>query len=394
LNASISNWQHLRLLKRSIKKRRQSAMNDLCYWIGFNRVMGIGPAKLRALLDHFGDLETAWRANSSDLREAGLDRRALEYLLAARSAMDLNAEVARVKRLGARALTWNDADYPPQLKSIAASPPLLYVKGAFTPADQWAIAVVGTRRATAYGREVTRSLVGDLARSSVTIVSGLARGIDATAHQAALDAGGRTIAVLGHGIDFIYPPEHRKLAEQIAEHGALVTDYPVGTPPEGSNFPPRNRIISGLSLGVLVVEGASPSGARITADFAMEQGHDVFAVPGNILNRSSELPNTLIQEGAIPVLRASDILEPLNLTMVTQHAEAREVIPADATEAELLELLSAEPVHIDDLQRETGLPIAQVSSTLALMELKGMVRQVGGMNYVAARESRATYKID
>ena len=369
-------------------------MNDLRYWIGFNRVMGIGPAKLSALLDHFGDLETAWRANSSDLREAGLDRRALEYLLAARSAMDLDVEVTRVQRLGARAITRDDAYYPPQLKSIAAPPPLLYVKGAFTSADQWAMAVVGTRKATAYGRDVTRALVGDLARSGVTIVSGLARGIDAAAHQAALDAGGRTIAVLGHGIDVIYPPEHRRLAEQIIEHGALVTDYPVGTPPEGNNFPPRNRIISGLSLGVLVVEGASPSGARITADFAMEQGHDVFAVPGNILNRSSELPNTLIQEGAIPVLRASDILESLNLTMVTQHAEAREVIPADATEAQLLGLLSAEPAHIDDLQRETGLPIAQVSSTLALMELKGMVRQVGGMNYVVARESQATYKID
>ena len=369
-------------------------MNDLRYWIGFNRVLGIGPAKLRALLDHFGDLETAWHADSPDLREVGLDRRALEYLLAARSAMDLDAEVARVQRLGARAVTWGDADYPAQLKSIAAPPPLLYIKGAFAPADEWAIAVVGTRKATAYGRDVTRSLVSDLARSGVTIVSGLARGIDAAAHQAALDAGGRTIAVLGHGIDFIYPPEHRKLAAQIVEHGALVTDYAVGTGPEGRNFPPRNRIISGLALGVLVVEGEEASGAGITASFAMEQGREVFAVPGNILQRSSRLPNKLIQEGATPVLKVDDILEPLNLTMVAQHAEARQVIPADATEVKLLTLLSAEPVHIDDLRRETDLPIAQVSSTLALMELKGMVRQVGGMNYVMARENQATYKVD
>jgi len=369
-------------------------MNDIRYWLGFNRVMGIGPAKLRALLDHFGDLETAWRASSSDLREAGLDRRALEYLLDARSAIDLDAEVAKVHRLGAKIVTWDDADYPPQLKSIAAPPPLLYVKGAFAPADQWAIAVVGTRRATAYGREVTRSLVSDLARSGVTIVSGLARGIDAAAHQAALEAGGRTLAVLGHGIDFVYPPEHRQLAEQIIEHGALVTDYPVSTPPEGGNFPPRNRIISGLSLGVLVVEGDVSSGAHITADFAAEQGRDVFAVPGNILQRASRLPNTLIQQGATPVLSAEDILEQLNLTMVAQQAEAREVIPQDAMEAKLLELLSAEPVHIDDIQRTTELPISQVSSTLALMELKGMVRQVGGMNYVVARETQATYRVD
>ena len=369
-------------------------MSDIRYWIGFNRVMGIGPAKLRALRDHFGDLEAAWHARSADLREAGLDKRALEYLLAARAAMDLDAEVAKVARLGARVVTWDDDEYPAQLKSIANPPPLLYVKGEFATADQWAIAVVGTRRATAYGREVTQTLVADLVRNRVTIVSGLARGIDATAHQAALDAGGRTIAVLGHGIDYIYPPEHRKLAERIVEHGALATDYSVGTPPEGSNFPPRNRIISGLSLGVLVVEGDSSSGAHITADFAAEQGRDVFAVPGNILNRSSRLPNKLIQQGATPVLCAEDILEPLNLTMVAQHVEAREAIPADETEANLLAMLSAEPVHIDDLQREIGLPISQVSSTLAMMELKGMVRQVGGMNYVVAREQGATYKVD
>jgi DNA processing protein len=369
-------------------------MNDIRYWVGFNRVMGIGPAKLRALLDYFGDLETAWRADSPDLREAGLDRRALEYLLAARAAMDLDAEVARVTRLGAKVVTWDDADYPPLLKSIAAPPPILYVKGAFAARDQWAIAVVGTRRATAYGREVTQSLVRDLARSGVTIVSGLARGIDAVAHQVAVEVDGRTIAVLGHGIDHIYPPEHRKLAEQIIEHGALATDYPVGTPPEGGNFPPRNRIISGLSLGVLVVEGDLPSGARITADFSAEQGRDVFAVPGNILQRASRLPNTLIQQGAVPVLSAEDILEQLNLTMVAQQTEARETIPQDATEARLLELLSAEPVHIDEIQRTTELPISKVSSTLALMELKGMVRQVGGMNYVVARETQVTYRVD
>src|SRR5512136_339040 len=286
-------------------------MNDLRYWIGFNRVMGIGPAKLRALLDHFGDLETAWRANSTDLREAGLDRRALEYLLAARASLDLEAEVARVARVGAKADTWDDPDYPPLLKSIAAAPPLLYVKGGFATADQWAVAIVGTRRATAYGREVARTLATDLARSGVTIVSGLARGIDAAAHQAALDAGGRTIAVLGHGIDFVYPPEHRQLAGHIIERGALVSDYAIGTAPDGKNFPPRNRIISGLSLGVLVVEGDESSGARITADFALEHGRDVFAVPGNILQRSSRLPNKLIQQGATPVLAASDILEQL-----------------------------------------------------------------------------------
>ncbi len=369
-------------------------MSDIRYWIAFNRVTGIGPAKLRALLDQFGSLEVAWRADATALREAGLDRRSLEYLLSARVSMDLDGEMARLTRLGARAIAWDDADYPSQLKAIAAPPPLLYVKGAFAPADQWAVAVVGTRRATAYGREVTRTLVRDLVRNHVTIVSGLARGIDAVAHQAALEAGGRTIAVLGHGIDHLYPPEHRQLAGQIVEQGALVTDYPVGTPPEGYNFPPRNRIISGLSLAVLVVEGDDRSGAGITADFAAEQGREVFAVPGNILQRTSRLPNRLIQDGATPVLSAEDILERLNLTLVAQQIEMREIIPQDATEAQVLELLSAEPVHVDEIRRATNLPIAQISSTLALMELKGMVRQVGGMNYVIAREPLASYRVD
>jgi len=366
----------------------------LQYWIGFNIVEGIGPARLQALLDYFGNLETAWRADAGALRRAGLDKRSLENLLEARARLDLDAEVEKVARAGAQVLTWQDPTSPPLLRHIPGPPPVLYIKGELRPEDEWAVAVVGTRRATVYGREATRQLTGDLARNRVTIVSGLARGIDAHAHQAALDAGGRTIAVLGSGIDVIYPPEHARLASAIVERGALITEYPLGTQPESSNFPPRNRIISGLALGVLIVEAGEGSGALITCDFALEQGRDVFAVPGNIFHRGSEGCNKLIQQGAKVVLSVEDILEELNLTMVSQQQEVREMVPENETESTLLKYLSAEPVHVDEIRLESGLPIATVSSTLALMELKGMVRQVGGMNYVLARERRVEYVVD
>jgi DNA processing protein len=369
-------------------------MSDLRYWVGFNIVRGIGPTRLRALLDYFGDVERAWRASPGELAGAGLDRRSLENLLAARAKLDLEQELARITDFGVRVLTWDSPDYPRLLREIPAPPYLLYVKGTITEEDAWAVAVVGTRRVSSYGREVTRRLVAPLARSGITVVSGMARGIDAEAHWTALKSGGRTIAVLGCGIDQVYPPEHRQLAQEIIAHGALVSDYPLGTEPEGKNFPPRNRIISGLSLGTLVTEAGMRSGALITADFAAEQGRDVFAVPGSILARGCVGTNRLIRDGAGVVLSAEDILEELNLTMVAEQAEAREVLPADETEAALLGYLSGEPTHVDELQQRMGLPIAQVTSTLALMELKGIVRQVGGMKYVVAREPGVTYAVE
>lgn len=369
-------------------------VEQLRYWLGFNLVRGIGPARIRRLLDHFGELGAAWKASAAELQQAGLDRRSVDNLLKARSQIDLDLVLERVERAGAQVLTWELPEYPRNLLNIAAPPPVLFVKGTLRPEDEWAVAMVGTRRATAYGREVTRELAMRLAASGVTVVSGLARGIDAVAHRAALEAGGRTIAVLGCGVDQVYPPEHRELAEAITRSGALVSDYPIGEPPDAANFPPRNRIISGLSRGVVIVEAGPDSGALITADFAAEQGREVFAVPGNINQRSSIGPNKLIQQGAHMVLSAADILEELNLTLVNEYSEARAALPADATEQRVLEKLSAGPTHIDDLGMQLALPIAQLSSTLALMELKGLVRQIGGMNYVIAREARAAYTVE
>jgi DNA processing protein len=291
-------------------------------------------------------------------------------------------------------LTWLDEGYPRRLKEIDQPPPVLYVRGELTTKDEWAVAIVGTRKFTHYGQQAAEEVAAFLARNGVTVVSGLARGVDSIAHQAALDAGGRTMAVLGCGVDQIYPPENRKLAEAMMENGAILSDYPIGTPPEGVNFPPRNRIISGLSIASVIVEAGDKSGALITAQFALEQGRDVFAVPGSIFSPASKGPNRLIREGAHPLLSPEDLMQALDLAMITEHQTARKVLPADATEAALFAAIGYEPVHIDEIGRQTNLPIEKVSATLALMELKGMVRQVGGMQYVAVREAQARYEVD
>lgn len=366
-------------------------MEYLAYWIGFNKVRGIGPARLRALLDMFGDVEAAWRASGQALRDAGLDRRSVDNLLAARSELDLAAELARVQRAGVTALTWDDPRYPARLKAIGDPPPVLYLKGELAPEDDFGVAIVGTRNASNYGREAARVLATDLAGVGVTIISGLARGIDAVAHRAALQAGGRTLAVLGSGVDVIYPWENRQLSQDIVAHGALISEYALGTQPEASNFPPRNRIVSGLSRGVVVVEAGEQSGALITARFAAEQGRDVFAVPGTIFARASQGTNRLIRDGATPVLGAADVLDGLNLKAVASHVQAQMLFPADEKEAALLGRLGDDSVHVDELSRQTGMPIAEVTSTLALMELKGLVRGAGGMAYVRACEPRAPY---
>ena len=262
-------------------------MDTLRYWLGFNLVRGIGPVRLRMLLDFFGDIQSAWEAPERALHDVKLDRRSLRNFLKLRHQVDLDEVLRQVERAGAQVLTWDTPDYPALLRQIDGAPPVLFVRGTLTPADEWSVAMVGTRKATVYGREVAHRLAIDLVQNRVTLVSGLARGIDSIVHKAALEAGGRTLAVLGSGVDYIYPAEHRKLAEAIVENGALISDYPLGTRPEAANFPARNRIISGLSLGVVVVEAGMKSGALITADFALDHGRDVFAVPGSILSPAS-----------------------------------------------------------------------------------------------------------
>jgi DNA processing protein len=367
-------------------------MNDKRYWVGFNLVKGIGAVRLQALRDHFGDLQAAWQAPSEALQAAGLGPKLTERVEQVRAGVDLDRLMDRYATQGIELLTWEDEAYPARLKEIDQPPPILYVRGTLTPEDAWAIAVVGTRRVTAYGRQVSEDLAGSLAANGITVVSGLARGVDAIAHQAALKAGGRTIAVLGCGVDRIYPPEHAQLAAKIMENGALVSDYAPGTGPEAANFPPRNRIISGLSLGTVVVEAGETSGALITAQFAVDQGREVFAVPGNILAPQSKGTNRLISQGARPMLSARDVLDVLNLAQVPQQRAVRKALPADEVESKLMNILTQEPLQMDEIRNQSGLPIERVSAALVMMELKGLVRSVGGTSYIAVREEQGDYQ--
>jgi len=362
-----------------------SYADELKYWVAFSGVPGIGRIRIAQLKEYFGSLRDAWKAPEGKLKQAGLDSRSIDSLVTLRPRISVDAEMETLERQKVRALPCEDPDYPPRLKEIYDYPPVLYVKGSLPAEHEPCLAIVGTRRPTVYGRQVTEDIVADLARSNVTIISGLARGIDSVAHRATLDAGGKTVAVFGSGLDIVYPGENAKLAQAIVEHGALVSEYPLGVKPKAENFPMRNRIMSGLSLGVLVVEAGERSGALITAQQAVEQNREVFAIPGSILSPASQGTNRLIQEGAKLVCNYSDILQELNLTIVVQQAEIKELSPANESESAVLKQLSAEPNHIDEMCRRSGLTMPEVSSTLAMLELKGIARHVGSMNYVLAR---------
>jgi DNA processing protein len=366
---------------------------DLKYWVGFSMIPRIGRVKISQLESYFGNLEPAWQANPAELKRSGLDSSSINAIAHWRPKISLEAEMEKLDRYGVKALTWRDPDYPSRLKEIYDYPPIIYVRGSLLPQDEWCLAVVGTRRATAYGRQAAEEIVSDLAKNKITIVSGLARGIDSIAHHSALEAGGRTIAIFASGLDIVYPAENAALARSIIQQGAVISEYPLGTRPRADNFPRRNRIMSGLSLGVLVVEADETSGAMITAHLALEQNREVLAVPGSILSPASRGTNHLIQEGAKLVRDYTDILEELNLTAVAHQMEIKEVIPASETESLLLKQLGAEPTHIDEVCRSSGLPTSVVSSTLAMMELKGLVKQVGTMNYVLSREAREAYRV-
>ncbi len=347
--------------------------------------------RLSSLIAHFGSAAAAWQGRPEELRQAGLGTKTVNRLIEMRQSVDLEGLWAKISAQGIQILTWSDATYPARLKDIEQPPPVLYVRGEWLPEDDFAVAIVGTRRITAYGRQITDELAAQLAASGLTVISGLARGVDAVAHSAALKAGGRSAAVLGSGVDRIYPPENRGLAAEIMRRGALVSDYPLGTAPESNNFPPRNRIISGLSLATIVVEAGETSGALITAEFAAEQGREVFAVPGSILAPQSKGTNRLIQNGALPLLSADDVLQALDFQRLGEKKAARKILPADEVEAQLMGLLGSEPLHVDEICLQSGLPVAKVSAALVMMELKGLARQVGGMQYVAVREVQSGY---
>ncbi len=292
--------------------------------------------------------------------------------------MDPEAMLPALAKKSIEVLTWEDEAYPPYLKEIDQPPPVLYYRGTVLPEDDLAVAIVGTRNVTAYGKQLTKDTATYLTANGITVVSGLARGVDAIAHQTALEQGGRTFAVLGSGVDVIYPPEHRTLAESIVAHGALISDYPPGTQPDGVNFPPRNRIISGLSRGTVVIEAGEKSGALITAKFSIDQGREVFAAPGSVLSPMSRGTNNLLAAGAVPLTSPTVILKNLNITQTRPSAEP--VKPTlDADEARILRALGQDTLHIDDLCGKLGTSVEKLTAELTMMELKGLVVRAKGM---------------
>lgn len=367
-------------------------MNDSrLYYVGLNLVKGIGAARTRLLLDVFGDLKSAWNAPVETLVKAGISQKIAQSIHVARDQIKLDEYLRRIENSGIKVITWEDVDYPARLKELDQPPPVLFLRGQIKEEDNLAVAIVGTRRMTTYGRQICEEISHTLAANGVTIVSGLARGIDAIAHESAVNVGGRTLAVLGSGVDRIYPPEHSRLSGKIEANGAVISDYAPGTPPDSANFPPRNRIISGLSKAVIVIEAGENSGSLITAAFAIEQGREVFAVPGPIHAPQSRGTNRLIQQGTRLLMSAGEILDYIQLTQSNRSLSTEKQLPMDTTESLLYSMLSQDPQYIDDLAIAANLPIEKVSATLILLELKGLARQVGGMQYVSIRENQEPY---
>lgn len=354
-------------------------MDDVLFWLAFIRVPGLGPILRKRLLDRFGSPKAVFGASEAELWEVeGMTRRAVEALKATDPIKEGRELAERVESLGLWVLTLESPQYPRILREIPDPPAVLFVRGGM--ADSPAVAIVGSRRCSSYGRDFARRLARGLAQAGVTVVSGGARGIDTEAHLGALEGGGRTVAVLGSGHDRPYPAENRGLFERIAERGAVVSEFPPGTPPERWNFPQRNRIISGLALGVVVVEAPAKSGALITASLALEQGRSVFAVPGLPGSWTSQGTHRLLREGARLIEGPEDVLE----EVLPQFEPPREEAPALGPEEErVLEVLRGGPRSLDQICRELGMPVAEVIGLLTRMELKGVVRQLPGRTYAA-----------
>ena len=361
-------------------------------WLALARIRGLGSASFKKLADFFGDPSRALSASENELAQVpGLERPAIEGILGFSEWEEIAKEIERSAQAGATILPYAAAGYPARLKTIADPPPFLYVKGGLGDEDERAVAVVGSRSASEYGLRVTRDLCRGLASLGFTIVSGMARGIDAAAHEAALEAGGRTVAILGSGIDVVYPPEHEQLYQRICGHGAVVSELSIGAPPISFNFPARNRLISGMALGVVVVEATEKSGSLITAGLALEQGREVFAVPGEAGASRSRGTHQLIRQGAKLVERVEDVLEEVAPQLARRSATADAsktppVLPPNMSpEAKkIFELVLGQPRQIDEVIETSGFPPAKVSEILLDLEILGLLKQLPGKRFCAA----------
>jgi DNA processing protein len=356
---------------------------EIFYWLALSLTPGVGGIFIKRLLDRFQTPEAVFQAPLKELLQIeGLGEKVAREIQKGPVEKKVEKELYLLEEVGGKIITIKDESYPKRLREIYDPPPLLYVRGDLKEEDELAVAIVGSRKTTPYGRWITEKMGQELARHGITIVSGMARGIDSLAHWGALSGGGRTIAILGSGVDVVYPPENRTLYQRIINQGAVLSEFPMSSPPEGGHFPKRNRIISGLSIGVVVVQASTESGSLITANYALEQGREVFAVPGNVGSDSSRGTHQLIKDGAKLVESSEDILE----EVLPQWRKEREVPQEverpvrDLTEEEkvLYEQLGETPLHIDVLIRESQFDPGKVSSLLLNLELKGLISQWPG----------------
>jgi DNA processing protein len=363
-------------------------LQEIDAWILLSK-LEISPRKKLALLQAFNSPKDIFEASREALlRVEGITEQNVEKIFALRD-MGVEKEKRIMEKVGAKIITIFDPSYPPNLREIYDPPALIYVRGEIKEEDKFAVAIVGTRRPTEYGRSVAYKLANELVQRGFTVVSGLARGIDTSAHKGALDGGGRTIAVLGCGVDIVYPQENKELMDRIIENGAVISEFAPGVPPQPWHFPERNRLISGLSLGAVIVQAPEGSGALITANLALEQGREVFAVPGNIEDPRSKGPHQLIKEGAKLVELVDDIITELGIPSQISHPTPTPTpkIPSlflPPEEEQLLKLLSHEERYIGDITKESGLPPSRVASILTLLEIKGLVKRLPGDHFILA----------
>ena len=362
-------------------------MENKKYWVALNQFSKFGPLRFKKLLKYFQTAEQIFNAPINEFKNAGIEESIAQEFISMRTKINPDQLWDNLEKENIKIVTINEDAYPKLLKEIHNPPALLYYKGKLEH-DEYTLAVVGTRKCTSYGQQIVNDIVKKLISSNLTIVSGLALGIDTLAHSATLEARGRTISILGTGLDkqSIYPVTNKYLADKIvSEGGCIFSEFPLGTPPLKHHFPQRNRIISGLSLGTLVIEAGERSGALITAFLALEQNREVFSVPGNIYSPVSAGPNKLIKLGAKTITSAEELIESLNLTQATEYIKTKEIVGETETEKKIIPHLDHEPKHVDELIRLTKLDTSTINSTLTIMEMKGMVKNLGGMQYVLAR---------
>ncbi|MEF3691634.1 MAG: DNA-processing protein DprA [Candidatus Moraniibacteriota bacterium] len=356
----------------------------MLYLNALNKIPGIGPQKIKLLINHFGEGKKIWESDLSEIMTSGINEKLAQAIVRERSRINPQAEWEKLTKENIRVLDFNNPDYPELLKEIPSAPFLIYVKGDYDFNAAPLLAIVGSRKFTAYGKQVAISLARDLASAGITVVSGMALGIDTFAHQGALEANGQTVAVLGSSLEdtFIGPRTNFNLSRQIISNGALISDYPLGTQATAQTFPARNRLMAGLTIGTIVIEAAYQSGTLITANMALDFNREVFSVPGSIFSPTSQGTNSLIKQGAKIVTSVNDILEELNLNAFKQEKKIKEIIPASPEEEIILKILANEPQHIDRIIKLSKINTSIVSSTLIILEMKGYIKDMGGQNYI------------